>query len=184
MSAIILVRHAMPKVVPGVASNLWGLGDAGREDCVLLAHALPPGITAVWSSDERKARETAEVIGLRLGLPVSTDSGFAEVDRPQIWDRDYREIAAAYLRGIAEPGWESPEAVVRRFQAALERASTDASGDVLVVNHGLAMTLWVSSRAAIEAEKWWRDLTFPDAWEFETTSCTVRQLWMGGTSGD
>jgi len=84
MSPVILVRHAMPVVEPGVAASLWGLGDAAREDTVLLTHALPRGIAGIWSSDERKARETADVIGLRIGLPVQVDARLSEVDRPQV----------------------------------------------------------------------------------------------------
>ena len=85
MSRLILVRHAMPEVVQGTSAKFWGLNEAAREDCVLLAHALPPGISRILSSDERKARETAEVLGLRLGLEVDIDPRFQEVDRPQVW---------------------------------------------------------------------------------------------------
>ncbi len=173
----------MPEVVPGTASKLWGLGESGREDCVLLAHALPQGISSVWSSDERKARETADVIGLRLGLPVSIDSRFAEVDRPAVWDRDYREVAAGYLGGRDEPGWETRENVVARFSAGLE-SMPEPAGPVVVVSHGLALTLWLASRTTIETERWWRELTFPDAWDYEPSSGTLRHLWMGGTRGD
>lgn len=183
MSLIILVRHAMPEVVPGVASKLWGLGNSGREDCVLLAHALPASVAALWSSDERKARETAEVIGLRLGLPVSTDARFSEVDRPPVWDRDYREVAAAYLTGRDEPGWEARATVVDRFSAGIDGIANSQS-PAIVVSHGLAMTLWLASRTGIQAEPWWRDLTLPDAWEFEPSTGALRHLWMGGTKGD
>ena len=76
MSAVILIRHAMPEVVQGTSSKFWGLSEAAREDCVMLAHALPAGLASpIWSSDERKARETAEVLGLRLGLDVPSIRG-------------------------------------------------------------------------------------------------------------
>ena len=183
MSAVILVRHALPEVKQGLSSKLWELSDASREDCVLLAHALPP-VSAVWSSDELKARQTADVLGLRLGLPVEVDSGFAEVDRPGVWDRDYREVAEGYLSGADEPGWEPREAVVARFGATIARATRVAAGDVVVVNHGLAMSLWVASVAGIDLVTWWRELTFPDAWRVEVEAGSVERLWMGGARGD
>lgn len=180
MSGVILVRHAMPEVVCGVSSKLWGLGEVSREDCVLLAHALPPGISRVWSSDERKAKETADVIGLRLGLPVSVDVGFGEVDRPDVWDRDYREVAAGYLGGADEPGWEDRRAVTGRFAAAVARASSGTEQDIVIVSHGMAMTLWMASLSPIAAVDWWRALTFPDAWRIEIETGVVERVWMGG----
>lgn len=184
MSAIILVRHAMPEVDRGVASKLWGLSESSREDCVLLAHALPAGISRIWTSDERKARETAEVLALRLGLIVRVDSRFAEVDRPQAWDRDYRDVAAGYLRGVDEPGWEQREAVAARFGAGIEAAMAGATGDVVVVNHGLAMTLWLGSVIKLDAVAWWRSLSFPDAWRFDLQEGSLERIWMGGTPAE
>ncbi len=182
MTHIILVRHAMPAVEPGVAASLWGLGEAAREDCVLLAHALArQSPAAIWSSHERKARETAEVLGLRLGMPVEVDPAFGEVDRPQVWDRDYREVAAGFLAGSEEPGWEPREAVRRRFATAVERATaggTDAP--VIVVTHGLAMALWTSVAATVgDVVAWWQALSFPDAWVIDTDTRRADRAWMG-----
>lgn len=182
MSGVILVRHALPEVRQGIASKLWELSDASREDTVLLAHALPP-VSAIYTSDELKARQTAEVLGLRLGLLVNVDPGFAEVDRPGVWDRDYREVAAGYLRGARENGWEPQDVVLDRFAAAISRATAKPEGDIIVVNHGLAMTLWLSTVVTHDAEAWWRELTFPDAWRVDTTAGTLERLWMGGARG-
>ena len=193
---VILVRHALPEVEQGVSSKLWGLSEAAREDCVLLAHALPPGISAIYSSDERKARETADVLALRLGLQVQTDERFAEVDRPQVWDRDYREVAAGYLAGAEERGWEPRERVVRRFGAAVQVAGVDADSRValpgpaptegrdyvVVVSHGMAMSLWIASVVpSLDVVQFWRSLTFPDAWLLDPEGHTAEHLWLGGT---
>lgn len=173
----------MPEVKPGVASKLWALGESSREDCVLLAHALPPEISAIYSSEEPKAKETADVLGLRLGLPVDVDTRFGEVDRPQVWDRDYREVAAAYLAGREEPGWEARSAVVTRFGGAVRQALAAASADVIVATHGLAMTLWVGAAVGLEDPvPWWRELTFPDAWRVDLETGSVERLWMGGAT--
>jgi broad specificity phosphatase PhoE len=177
---IILVRHAMPEVEPGIASKLWGLSEASREDCVLLAHALPPGISAIWSSDERKARETADVLELRLGLPVHIDARFAEIDRPPVWDRDYQEVAAGYLAGAPEPGWEPREDVLARFSAGIAEARASAAGTVAVVSHGMAISLWVASVSPIEIVSWWRALALPDAWVVDVDAGEVWPVRPGG----
>ena len=183
--AVILVRHAMPELVRGVASKLWGLGESSREDCVLLAHALPPGITAIWSSSERKARETADVLALRLGPQVQVDDRFGEVDRPTLWDRDYQEVAAGYVGGFDEPGWESREAVVRRFGEPVDAARSRATGDILIVNHGMAMTLWLANAISLpDPVAWWRNLTFPDAWRVDLEAGTLDHFWPGGAPAE
>ena len=176
----------MPEVRQAVGSTLWGLGDSAREDCVLLAHALPMDTApVVWTSAERKARETAEVLALRLGRDVRTDPRLSEVDRPPTWDRDYREVAASYLAGEVEPGWEPPNAVVVRFAAGIAAASerADTAEDVIVVNHGLAMSLWMASRLPLDVVSWWKSLTFPDAWRVDLDAQTVEHLWLGGREG-
>ena len=181
---VILVRHAMPNFDRGVSSKQWGLSDASREDCVLLAHSLPARIGRIWTSDERKARETAEVLALRLGSDVRIEPGFAEVDRPGVWDRDYREVAAGYLAGVEESGWEPPAAVVARFDAAIGRAVAADSGELLVVNHGLALSLWTSSVVSIDLVPFWRELTLPDAWRIDPARGSAERLWIGGVRGD
>lgn len=183
--AIILVRHAMPHVVQGTSSKFWGLSEAGREDCVLLAHALTGDIApTIWSSDERKARETAEVIGLRIGRQVEVDPRFQEVDRPQVWDRDYREVAAGYLAGVHEPGWESQASVVSRFSRAVLEAAAAQEGDVIVATHGMAMSLWAASVVELDVVPWWRELSFPDAWRVDIEARTLEHVWLGGTKDE
>ena len=184
MSAVVLVRHAMPEVVQGTSSKLWGLGESAREDCVLLAHALPPEVTRIISSDERKAKETADVLGLRLGVQVEVDPRFQEVDRPQVWDRDYREVASGYLSGVREPGWEDRESVVERFAAGIEQALATFGDDIVVLNHGMALSLWVASVVDIDLVPWWKALTFPDAWRVDVAAGTVEHVWLGGRAGE
>ncbi len=109
---VILIRHATPLVTPGTASNLWTLGESAKEDCVLLAHALPKDVApVVYTSPEPKAAETATVIALRLGLQVQTDARLSEVDRPPVWDDDYRAMVLRYLETTQQPGWEPADAV-------------------------------------------------------------------------
>jgi len=184
---LILIRHAMPEVVPGVSSKLWTLGEHTREDCVLLAHALPADLApVVYSSDQPKTRETAAVIALRRGLSVVTDRRFAEVDQRDRWiDDDYRAVAARYLGGFDEPGWEPRAAVVGRFTRAVDEAlAAGPAGDLVVVNHGLALSLYLASVAAIDLVPFWRALTFPDAWRLDLETHALARVFMGGVAAD
>lgn len=178
MTAVIFVRHAMPEVRPGVAARLWGLSDTAREDCVLLAHGLglPPAGPAIVTSPERKARETADVLGLRLGRLVLEDAAFAEADRPAEFDTDYRTRATAYLSGRDYPGWEPLAAVVRRFAEGVARAAAAADdGPAIVVTHGLALAAYVASVTGIDVGAFWESLTLPDAWLVDPDTGTIER---------
>lgn len=185
MTAVVLVRHAMPEVRRGVSSRLWTLGERGREDCVLVAHALTGPLAPVaFSSDEPKARETAAVIALRRGLRTAVDARFGEVDRPQEWVEDHAALARRYLAGEPLPGWEPQDAVVARFTGAIADAVAAAGGgDVVVATHGMAMTLWASSVAGTaDRVRWWEALTFPDAWRVDPGAGTLEHLYLGGAA--
>jgi broad specificity phosphatase PhoE len=187
--AVILVRHGMPEIQRGVASTRWRLSEAAKEDCVLLAHALPAELgPVVYSSAQAKAQETATVIALRRGLRTEVDERLREVEQPPGWVDDYRAVALGYLAGRDGFDWEPREAVVRRFGAAVTEA-TDAAGarDIVVVNHGLAMSLWVADVVSVNAlgfdiTRFWHDLSFPDAWRVEPEHGTLQRLFNGGTS--
>lgn len=179
---VILIRHAMPQVTPGTSSTLWTLSEAAREDCVLLAHALSQDIApVVYTSPEPKAAETAAVIALRLGLQVISDTRLSEVDRPPTWDEDYRSMVLRYLKSGEQPGWEPANSVRARFTAAVDEAlAANPAGDVIVSNHGMALTLYAASIAAIDLREFWRQLTFPDAWHLDFETKTLERLYQGG----
>ena len=105
---LILVRHAMPEVVPGVSSTLWRLSQSSREDCVLLAHALNRPLAApVLTSGQPKVDETAAIVAMRRGLNTRIDPRVREAEQPAAWlEGDYRAVAAAYLDGDNRHGWE------------------------------------------------------------------------------
>jgi broad specificity phosphatase PhoE len=184
---VILVRHAMPEVERGVSSRLWRLGESAKEDCVLLAHALPQNLApTVYSSDQPKVVETASVIALRRGLSVDRDARFAEVDQGSRWiEDDYRGVAARYLGGFDEPDWEPRERVAARFAAGIANACTRGKGlDTVVVNHGLALSLWLASVLDIDLVAFWRGLTFPDAWAVDVQMGTIERVFLGGVAGE
>ncbi len=188
---LILVRHALSEVVPGVSSTLWQLGERSLEDCVLLAHALPaPLAPVVLTSPQPKVKQTAAVLALRLGLEIADDARLREVEQGTGWVDDYRSLAAGYLeRGaVGEAAdWEPPGRVIARFgetiQAAVEH-HRGAPGDILVVTHGLAMSLWLATQSDIDLVPFWKALTFPDAWRLDFQTGELHHLWRGGHAPD
>src|SRR4051794_25818359 len=82
---LILVKHAPPEVVPGVAPEKWTLSAKGRDLCAPLADQLAAHAPAVIvSSEEPKAAETARLVAERLNVPWHTAHGLHEHDRSNV----------------------------------------------------------------------------------------------------
>jgi broad specificity phosphatase PhoE len=121
------------------------LNDVGREQAVRVAGELD-GVDVVYASDLARARETAEIVAARLGLPVRVDERLRERSfgawegktAPEI-EAEFRDAHARWLAGEG-PGAEDAEAFgdfaarVQGFLADMLAAHPDET--VLVVAHG------------------------------------------------
>jgi broad specificity phosphatase PhoE len=161
---LVLVRHAMPAVLPDVPAECWELDEQGRAASRALAGAVPDSSYYV-SSDEPKAFQT--VYEMSGGREVVAESDFREVRRPHRWSDDYRDQARAYVAGICPDGWEPRAQVVARFDAALSRHARTAAArqqTLVIGTHGLAPTVWLASRLPLQPSPgdFWASLEFPD----------------------
>jgi probable phosphoglycerate mutase len=158
MATILLVRHGetdwnRERRWQGHADR--PLNETGRGQARELAAQLeqdPP--EAIYSSDLSRARETAEIVGRRLGVPVALDERLREVDVGEWSGLTMSEIEARYPDGARRrleggTGWaagESYEAMGQRVLAALREIAGRHDGRVLVVTHGGAMrAVWTAS---------------------------------------
>jgi broad specificity phosphatase PhoE len=174
---IVFVCHAMPTVRPGADPAEWELDDRAREDCVLLAHHLRElRQPVILASPERKARQTADVLGLRLGAWPVDAPGLREVGRPAGGDDGHCALVVDYLAGRLVPGWEHPADVVDRFSAALSGANP-ADGAVIAVTHGVALALYLGSLGLVDAVPFWRSLPLPCAFATDAAKGTAVRLF-------
>jgi broad specificity phosphatase PhoE len=122
------------------------LNDTGRTQAHELAERLAPeGIQAIWASDLIRARETAEIVGRRVGLAPHIDARLREGARGR-WEghlmqeieRQEPELYAQWRRGgnFRFPGGESLLEQQRRVSTALGDIHTAAPKPTLVVCHG------------------------------------------------
>jgi broad specificity phosphatase PhoE len=135
------------------------LNETGRAQAEALAQQLAgQPIDAVYSSDLRRAAETAEIVGARLGLPVEREPGLREIDvgswqgltKAQIdgrpWDGEtYEEHSGRVLRAVREIAARHPEGrvLVVSHGGSLRRVQAAALGEPLpVVEH---CTVWICS---------------------------------------
>jgi probable phosphoglycerate mutase len=84
MATLLLIRHGE---TDWNAEHRWQghadvpLNARGREQAKALAEELAPeGFDAIYASDLSRARDTAVIVGERLGVPVVLDSDLREID--------------------------------------------------------------------------------------------------------
>jgi broad specificity phosphatase PhoE len=127
------------------------LNETGRNQARTLARQLEGGsFGAIYSSDLERAKETADVIGSVLRMPVTTDSRLREINQGE-WEGQYvdiirnRYVALWKQRttdpaSVRPPGGETVREVAERVHAALDDiARLHPDGPVLIVSHGLAL---------------------------------------------
>jgi len=139
VTTLLLVRHG--ETDWNADGRLQGqtdrpLTDFGRRQAQQLAEELDgEQFAAIYSSDLARARETAEIVGERLGLGVALD--------PDLREKDWGtwEGLTAVERDRVEFVGETTETHQARILDALRRISEQhpGNGRVLVVTHGGSM---------------------------------------------
>jgi broad specificity phosphatase PhoE len=122
------------------------LSDRGREQAAALAEeAAGHGFASLWSSPLPRARETADIVGRRLGLDIVDEPRLMETDAGEWTDRPFAEVEAAdperfaaFVAGdpaFAFPGGESFSAQQERVVEALADIRSAGPLPALVVCH-------------------------------------------------
>jgi 2,3-bisphosphoglycerate-dependent phosphoglycerate mutase len=139
VTTLLLVRHG--ETDWNADGRLQGqtdrpLSDFGRRQARKLAEELADEpLEAIYSSDLARARETAEIVGERLGLPVVLDPELREKDWGS-WE-GLTAVERDRVEFVGESTEEHQERILRALQRIAERHP--GGGSVLVVTHGGSM---------------------------------------------
>jgi broad specificity phosphatase PhoE len=138
MATLLLVRHG--ETDWNASGRLQGhtdrpLNDYGRRQARELADRLADdGIAAIYASDLSRAKETAEIVGARLGLPVVIDADLRERN----WG-SWEGLTPEERDAVAFEG-ETPRDHRDRLMRAVRRIAERHPGQrVVVVTHGGSM---------------------------------------------
>lgn len=170
MTRVLLLRHGQIKANRqgrwhgSTDSPLtWRGRRQARRTAAHLA-ALAPPVGAIYSSPLARCRDTAEVVGKRLGLPVTEHPDLREYALGDWEDMRFRDLAARYQfvdtatrdHDFAPPGGETLRQVAGRIVAAIEEIEDGHGEDerVLVVSHGAAMAVALGSLIDHDPGRW------------------------------
>lgn len=155
MHRILLARHG--ETAWNAVGKLQGhtdieLNDAGRAQARALAAELAgAGITAVWTSDLARARQTGEIVAAALGLGAPTVEPelrerrfgvFEGLTRAECATQHPEAWHAWISQSTAPPGGEARELATARLTRALLRIA-EGGGTTLAISHGGVMRLWL-----------------------------------------
>jgi probable phosphoglycerate mutase len=155
------VQWKLPRYVPAVTrillvrhgQSIWNadgrwqgqadppLSDLGVDQAAAAADSeAVDGVRALYSSDLERARHTAQLLGVRLGLDPIVDARLRERHAGG-WEGCTRaEIDAGWpgflASGRRPDGYEADASVLDRVLDALATIASGHDGDVLVVTHG------------------------------------------------
>jgi broad specificity phosphatase PhoE len=116
------------------------LNEAGRDQARALAEQLrSTPFDAVYSSDLRRAHETAEIVAAPHEVPVITERGLREIDVGSWSGLTRSEIEERFPDG-SRPDGETREQHLSRVLETVERiARAHVGARLLVVSHGGTM---------------------------------------------
>lgn len=135
-----LIRHADCYQDMSVAGDP-PLSPLGRAQARRLGERVrATGVSAVYSSDSARARETADA----LGRPVSIDPRLREIENDP-------SAAVQLILNRHQSFTESAEAVARRMGEAVDEAARAHPGErIAMVTHGVAILCYVGSLMGLE----------------------------------
>jgi broad specificity phosphatase PhoE len=179
-----LVRHGETAAnVEGLWQGRQGddpLNERGRAQSSAAAEALvDSAASAIYASGLRRAMETAEAIGVRLGLQVMTHAGLREYDFGDLEGATTSEVLAQW-RTLLErwrtdpsarpPGGESAMEFTLRVGSALREIVEQHKGErVIVVAHGGSISVGL---AVLVGE--------PGSWQdYQMTNCGISVVRLG-----
>jgi broad specificity phosphatase PhoE len=140
MTTLLLARHGETDWNREGRWQGWAdppLNDTGRAQARTLAEQLrATPFDAVYSSDLRRALETAEILAAPHGVPVGVDRDLREIDVGSWSGLTRAEIAERFPDGQRPDGETHEQQAVRVRRAVTRIARDHPGGRILVVGHG------------------------------------------------
>lgn len=156
------ISHPEVVIDPDVPVDRWVLSERGQARLLrLLESSWVAAISRIVSSEEPKARQTAEALAASRGLPVETRPGIGEIDRSAtgfLLPDDHELVADACFAQptVSARGWERAiDAQARIVTALADLFVEDQPGDVAIVGHGGVGTLWFCHLTGTPIDRRW-----------------------------
>lgn len=141
---VLFITHADVVIDPAVPVPEWPLSTEGQRRHTVFNHsAAITGLSAIYSSHERKAVDAATILSAATGLPVTRVRDLHENDRSATGYLPKAEFEATADAFFAHPtrsirGWERAADAQARIVGCVRGivAADHSGGDIAIVAHG------------------------------------------------
>jgi broad specificity phosphatase PhoE len=177
---LILVKHSVPEMRADHPANTWQLSQEGRSRAQqLVSHLMDFAPEVIVSSDEPKAKETAEILASRLQLDMKVLPDLHEHDRSNVPFLSFDTFQTSIQEFFQKPdqlvfGRETADQAYARFYKAIHSIlSEHRDKTVVVVTHGTVISLFVARLTGRSDLELWNQLGLPSFVAMELGSNTV-----------
>lgn len=162
MALLRYLSHPQVVIDADVPVTEWPLNSVGQSRIANLCAIAPQafaGTTSIYSSPERKARDSAEPLAAALGLSVQIIQESYENDRSStgfLPPAEFEIMADQFFGQPSESvrGWERAVDAQARIVTCVEGLLADSpEGDLLVIGHGAVGTLLFCAFSGIEISR-------------------------------
>ena len=157
---VFYLTHPQVQLNPAVPITSWGLSSVGRQRTEIFARGKRfKSALRIISSGERKALETAQIIGGELDITVEVREAMHENDRSATGFLPPDEFESVADQFFAHPtvsirGWErAVDAQVRIVREVENVLTRDVDADLLFVGHGAVGTLLLCHYAGMAIDR-------------------------------
>lgn len=149
MTFCVYLTHPEVRIDPDIPVPEWGLSEIGRLRAGKARESdWASSIRHVFSSEERKAIETAEIFAVPFGIPVQISNEFHENDRSStgfLPPKEFEGVADLFFANpdVSIRGWERARDAQARIVDAVSKAVANLPEEepVLFSGHGGVGTL-------------------------------------------
>ena len=182
MGRLVPLRHSVPEIRRNVPASDWTLGGVGRRRATMLASRLrrfSPEL--IWSSNEPKAVQTAEIVAELFGVRIRILDGLEEHHRENVPLMPKEQFSAKMEVFFSKPdqlvlGTEKAVQARGRMVTAIDEVIKAGHSDSIVVTHGTVMTLYMAAVAGVRSFCFWRQLGLPSYVALSTPSMCVLSI--------
>jgi broad specificity phosphatase PhoE len=177
---LILVKHSLPEIIKELPANKWKLSKQGQARAHELAVQLDcyqPEV--IVSSNEPKAKETAEIIARKCQLELHTIGDLHEHDRSNESYLSKDEFQASIRELFQQSnvlifGRETANQAHARFTRSVHSIlNNHANKTVVIVSHGTVIALFVARLTGLSDLLLWQELGLPSFIVIDLQSKTV-----------
>lgn len=164
----------------------WSLSEIGRQRIFKFSNTkILSNIKTIWSSNENKAIETAQILSTKFSIDCKFSPCLGENDRSStgfLLPVEFEETADLFFHNPNQSirGWETAKSAQERivsFFLKIEKEASQINTDIVIVSHGAVGTLLYCALNKLNINRIYDQSKQGSYWIYCTKEKRVLQPW-------